>query len=254
MDNWRTRITSLTDDGIWYHGHDVIGLMRTESFSGTIFLLHQGRLPTDGERRLFDAILLGIADHGPASPSAMASRTVATGNRVAPEAAVAAGVLAIGDAHGGAGWACQRLLAQAIERMARDGVSEDVAADDAVRAEVAAGRRLPGFGHRTHSQDPRTTVLLSLAEEVGVAGAGVRMVRAFERAIARQVKPLPINVDAAMAAILHDLGFLPVMAKLLFIIGRVAGLSAEVMEEYTRERPMRVKVPVTYDGPAVRHS
>ena len=38
------------------------------------------------------------------------------------------------------------------------------------------------------------------------------------------------------------------IAALLFIIGRVAGLSAEVLEEYTREKPMRIKIPVTYDG------
>ena len=93
-----------------------------------------------------------------------------------------------------------------------------------------------------------------MAEELGVAGAGVRMVRAFERAVGRQVKPLPINVDAAMAAILCDMGFPPVVAKLMFIVGRAAGLSAEVLEEYTRERPMRVKVPVVYDGPAPRRS
>ena len=249
MDNWRTRITHSDDRGIWYCGHDVAGLMRTESFAGTAFLLHHGRLPSAGERRLFEAMLVGIADHGPGSPSAMSSRTVATGNRVAPEAAVAAGILAIGDAHGGAGWACMRLLAQAIDRVTRDGVSDDVAADDIVRAEIAAGRRLPGFGHRTHSQDPRTAVLFAMASEEGVGGAGVRMVRAFERAVGRQVKPLPINVDAAMAAVLLDLGFPPIMAKLLFIVGRAAGLSAQVLEEYTRERPMRVKVPVQYDGP-----
>ncbi|MBP6716841.1 MAG: citryl-CoA lyase [Acidobacteria bacterium] len=254
MDNWRTGITTHDDDGIWYCGHDVAGLMRTESFAGTTFLLHHGRLPNDGERRLFEAILVGIADHGPGSPSAMSARTVATGNRVAPEAAVAAGILAIGDAHGGAGWACQRLLMLAIDRAARDGVSDDIAAEDVVREECAAGRRLPGFGHRTHSQDPRTAVLLLMAEELGVAGAGVRMVRAFERAVARQVKPLPINVDAAMAAVLCDMGFPPVVAKLMFIVGRAAGLSAEVLEEYTRERPMRVKVPVVYDGPAPRRS
>lgn len=254
MDNWRTRITNHDDDGIWYCGHDVAGLMRTETFAGTTFLLHHGRLPSDGERRLFEAILVGIADHGPGSPSAMSARTVATGNRVAPEAAVAAGILAIGDAHGGAGWACQRLLSQAIDRVTREGVSDDMAADDIVRAEIAAGRRLPGFGHRTHSQDPRTAVLLSLAGELGVAGAGVRMVLAFERAVARQVKPLPINVDAAMAAILCDMGFPPIVAKLMFIVGRAAGLSAEVFEEYTRERPMRVKVPVVYDGPPARRT
>ena len=38
------------------------------------------------------------------------------------------------------------------------------------------------------------------------------------------------------------------VGKLIFIIGRVAGLSAEVLEEYTREKPMRIKIPVTYDG------
>lgn len=254
MDNWRTRITNHDDEGIWYCGYDVTGLMRTESFAGTTFLLHQGRLPNDGERRLFEAILVGIADHGPGSPSAMSARTAATGNRVAPEAAVAAGLLAIGDAHGGAGWACQRLLTEAIEQAARDGVSDDEAADAVVRREVAAGRRLPGFGHRTHSQDPRTVVLLSMAAEFGIAGAGVRMVRAFERAVARQVKPLPINVDAAMAALLCDMGFPPVVAKLMFLVGRAAGLSAEVLEEYTRERPMRVKVPVVYEGPAPRRT
>jgi citrate synthase len=36
----------------------------------------------------------------------------------------------------------------------------------------------------------------------------------------------------------------------LFIIGRTAGLAAHVMEEYTRERAMRIRIPVTYDGPA----
>jgi citrate synthase len=37
---------------------------------------------------------------------------------------------------------------------------------------------------------------------------------------------------------------------LIFIIGRTAGLAAHVIEEYTRERPMRIRIPVVYDGPA----
>jgi citrate synthase len=74
----------------------------------------------------------------------------------------------------------------------------------------------------------------------------------LERRVATAIKPLPINVDGAIAAVLYDLGFPPALGKLFFIIGRVAGLSAQVMEEFTRERPMRVKVPVTYDGPAPR--
>ena len=59
---------------------------------------------------------------------------------------------------------------------------------------------------------------------------------------------MPLNIDGALAAVLHDLGFPPKVGALLFVIGRVAGLSAEVLEEYTREKPMRITIPVAYDG------
>ena len=61
-------------------------------------------------------------------------------------------------------------------------------------------------------------------------------------------KVIPINIDGALAAILVDLGFPPAFGKLVFIIGRVAGISAEVAEEYEREKPMRIRIPVEYDG------
>jgi citrate synthase len=50
------------------------------------------------------------------------------------------------------------------------------------------------------------------------------------------------------AAVLFDLGFPPNFGMLVFIVGRVAGLSAEVAEEYAREKPMRIRIPLTYDG------
>ena len=73
--------------------------------------------------------------------------------------------------------------------------------------------------------------------------------RALEAAVAEAVKPLPVNVDGAIAAVLHDIGYPPITAKLIFIVGRTAGLAAHVMEEYARERPMRIRIPVVYDGP-----
>src|SRR5579862_7440445 len=106
VDSWKTAISDADATHIWFRGHDITTLMATASFSDVVFLLHEGRLPTPDERRLIDAILIAVADHGPGSPSAAAARVVASGNRVAPEAAVAAGVLAIGDKHAGAGEAC----------------------------------------------------------------------------------------------------------------------------------------------------
>jgi citrate synthase len=249
VDEWRTGITTSDDSNIWIYGHGVPTLMREATFTDTVFLLHRGRLPLAHERRLFDAMLVAVADHGPGSPSAAASRIVATGNRAAPEAAVAAGLLAVGDMHAGAGLACFTVIASAIDRADRESRSLlDMAR--VVAAETKAdGRRLPGLGHRTHSQDPRTVVLLQLARELGAAGRGVEFITALESAVRESIKPLPVNIDGAMAAVLYDLQFSAVMAKFMFMIGRVAGLTAQVNEEYTRERPMRIRIPVTYDGP-----
>jgi citrate synthase len=252
IEPWRSAITYCDEESVWYQGLDVTSLMQSATFAETVFLLHKGRMPIPGERRLIDAILIAIADHGPGAPSAVAMRTVATGNRVAPEAAIAAGILAIGDVHGGAGFACIHLISGALTR-ARD-LSESIAAA-AVRVAREAKQsktRLPGFGHRTHRVDPRTVTLLRLAQETGLAGDGVAFATALERAIGEHIKPLPMNVDGAIAAVLYDLGFPPLLGKLMFIIGRVAGLSAQLVEEYTRERPLRVKVPVAYDGPELQ--
>jgi citrate synthase len=237
---------------MWYHGHDVTTLMKDATFADVVFLLHRGRMPVEAERRVIDAILIASADHGPGSPSAAAMRTVATGNRAAPEAAIAAGVLAIGDAHGGAGLACLQLITRGVDLVKRQGQSMDAAAATIVEEETSAGRRLPGLGHRAHTTDPRTALLFGLMEDAKLAGAGVEFVRALEIVAARTIKPLPINVDGAIAAVLYDLGFPPAMAKLIFIIGRVSGLSAQLIEEYTRERPMRIKIPFVYDGPKPR--
>ena len=249
MDTWKTGITTSDESQIWFHGHDVAGLMRKATFTDTIFLLHLGRMPDAKEQRLFDAMLISIADHGPKAPSVAASRLVASANRASPEAAVAAGILAIGDAHAGAGLACFEILAASLQRAAREGLTPTQAASAIVAQSQAEGRRLPGFGHRYFQNDPRTAVLFQLVDELGMEGPAVVLVKELETAVRTQIKPLPLNVDGAMAAILLDLGFQPPMAKFIFMIARVAGLTAQVQEEYSRERPMRIRIPVSYDGP-----
>src|SRR2546430_2464404 len=128
MEPWRTAISHSDDAHGWIRGHDIGSLMTGATFADVVFLLHTGRLPGPAQRRVMDAILISIADHGPGAPSAMAARTVASGNRQAPEAAVAAGILAIGDAHAGAGFGCMTLIVDGLGRVQRDGISIDVAA------------------------------------------------------------------------------------------------------------------------------
>jgi citrate synthase len=251
MERWRTAITRSDETGLWIRGYDVTALMG-RSFTDTVFLLHRGRLPGTGERELLDAILVGVAAPGAGAPSCAAARLAASGNRQSLSAAIAAGILAIGDEHGGAGENCMVLIREGVSESERDGAGIDEAARRAVERAVEGRSRLPGLGHRVHTVDPRVRILFDLARRHGVAGDGVAFVTALERAASERIRPLPLNIDGALAAVLHDLGFDPAAGKLIFIIGRAAGITAEVAEEHLREKPMRIRIPVQYDGEAPR--
>jgi citrate synthase len=226
--------------------------MTQAGFTQTIFLLHRGRLPRPEEARLLDAILVGVADHGAGAPSCAAARLAASGNRQSLSAAVAAGILAIGDEHGGAGSACMEMIGAGIDLASKEQVSIEEAARRICAEARSRKARLPGLGHRVHTRDPRTAVLFAMARECGLAGQGIAFMEALEQRLREVVKPLPINIDGALAAVLYDLGFPAPFGKLVFLIGRVAGLTAEVAEEYAREKAMRIRIPVTYDGEAPR--
>jgi citrate synthase len=252
MEPWRSALVTHNQENIWIRGYEIAALMERASFPAVVFLLHRGRMPTEGEQRLLNAILIASADHNSGAPSIAAARIIASGNRQSLSAAVAGGMLAIGDEHGGAGANCMVMIGRVAADAKARGVTIDQAAMDAVTAARADGKRLPGFGHRKHTTDPRVSVMFRMAREVGVAGDGVAVITAIETALAAAVKPLPTNVDGALAALLYDMGFPPDAGKLIFMVGRVAGLTAEVAEEHAREKPMRVKIPVTYDGPEPR--
>ena len=253
MEPWRSAIANSDQTNLWIRGYDITALMQRTTFADVVFLLHQSKLPSPEERRLVDAILIAVADHGAGAPSCAAARLVASGNRESLSAAVAAGVLAIGDEHGGAGADCMEMIAAGMN-LAR---SEDLSIEDSAARTFddfrAAQKRLPGLGHRVHRErDPRTNILFGMARQSGLAGDGVAFMEALEKSAGNRGKVLPINIDGALAAILYDLGFSSALGKLLFIIGRVAGLTAEVAEEHSREKAMRIKIPIIYDGPPPR--
>jgi citrate synthase len=248
MEPWRTAIAKSDEKHIWVRGYDVTALMTQKTFTDTIFLLHQARLPNTEERRLLDAILVAVADHGAGAPSCATARLAASGNRQSPSAAIAAGILAIGDEHGGAGSACMEVIAAGLDWAAKESLSVAEAARKTVQDAIGRRKRLPGLGHRVHSTDPRTAVLFGMARECGVAGNGIVFMEALGQAACELIRPLPVNIDGALAAVLFDLGFPPVFGKLVFIVGRVAGITAEVAEEYSREKAMRIRIPVNYDG------
>ena len=248
MHPWRTAIVNKDETHIWVRGYDIKDLLRQAGFVDMVFLLHRGRLPSEAERRLLDALMVASADHGAGAPACATARLAASGNRASLSAAIAAGVLAIGDEHGGAGENVMKMIAEFGAAASREGRSMEDAAVRAIERTRESGERLAGMGHRVHTMDPRVPVLFQMATELGVAGDGVAFMAALEAQSARLIKPMPINIDGAVGAILYDLSFPPTAGKLIFIVARVAGIAAEVAEEHEREKAMRVRIPIEYDG------
>src|SRR5438477_6662842 len=93
------------------------------------------------------------------------------------------------------------------------------------------------------------------SREAGVDGPHMKAARAVEKSFADGKKALPINVDGAIGAILADLGMDPAAFNGIFMIARTPGLVAHVIEEQSREKPMRRIDPVNhgYDGPPSRN-
>jgi citrate synthase len=250
-ETWKTAITKIEPNKVAVRGYRIDELMGRISFGEMVYLVLKGELPTPEIGRLMDAMLVSSVDHGATPPSALAARTIASGG--APlTTAIAGGIMTINRHHGGAIEGCMNVLNELVAYKHEKGLDTQTAAREKM-AEFRANKiRVPGYGHRVHTDDPRTRRLFALADETGVAGEYIEMAHALRQAMKESLgRDLPMNVDGGIAAVLCELGFPPELGNGLFAISRTVGLTAQVYEEMTRERPMRKISPTAqeYDGP-----
>jgi citrate synthase len=248
-ERWQSALTEIAPNTIAIRGYAVDEMMGRLGFAEAVYLLLMGELPTPAIGRMLNAVLVSSVDHGVMPPSTLAARNVATTGAPLKDC-VAAGILAFGPHHGGDIESCMRFLDGGLTLM-RGGKTVQQAADAIVGACVAERTEPPGFGHRLHTRDPRATRLFQLAMELELEGEHVRLIRATERAIESHAshfgRPLPVNVDGAIAAISADLGFAYELGNAIFLISRLPGLIAHAHEERTRQSPMRQIDPKDHD-------
>ena len=198
-----TSIATATVDDVIIRGqslcHDLIGKV---GFTEMTYFLVLGRMPTPGQAKVLDACLVTLTEHG-LTPSALATRLVYSSAPEALQSAVAAGLLAVGSAFVGTVEGCAALLERILG--APDAATE---ARRVAEEHLASRRPVPGFGHPEHKpDDPRSIVLLALAETHGVAGVHVAALRALAGAVdGAYGKHITINATGAIAAILGDCG------------------------------------------------
>lgn len=247
-----TAISTSDAESITIRGKDLCSeLIGKIDFIDYFFLLLMGKAPNDNQRFFVNALLVSIAEHG-LVPSVQAARMTFAAAPEAIQGAVAAGLLGSGSVVLGSAEAAGYFLHDLVE--AAKATSPAQAAADGIRERRKTKAPIPGFGHPQHSGgDPRANVLLALAKERGLKGPYLDMLQTVKDVLPEALgRPLPININGVIPAILLEIGFPLTALKSISILARTAGLLAHLQEE--AQRPIGFIMSnaaadaITYDG------
>src|ERR1700716_2428730 len=178
--------------------------------------------------------LVLLADHE-LNASAFTVRCAASTGLNLYDAMIAGLVALKGPKHGGAGVLAAQLVRTLVEG--------DVA--PVIRERVALGERFAGFGHGVYKHgDPRAKALL---EALARAGADRKFTHEVPERIAEATGEF-VNIDYALAVLIHTLGLPPGHELVLFSMARTVGWIAHACEQLQHGKLIRPRA--RYIGPA----
>lgn len=225
---WSTE-SSITVQGLDL-SRDILGRLNLGDFA---FLEIKGRTPTPQESLVFNAVLGTLVEHG-MTPMVIAARLTYLGAPESLQGAVAAGILGMGTTFAGTAEGSARLLQEAIKP---DTMPSDLPAlaEEIVARHIASKTSIPGIGHNLHKPiDPRTPRLFQLAQENGLCGRYVELMKLVASAAERALnKPglLPVNATGAIGALSSELEIPWKLCRGLAVIGRTIGIVGHLAEE-----------------------
>ncbi|MCX7676096.1 MAG: citryl-CoA lyase [Alteraurantiacibacter sp.] len=230
---------------------DIIGKF---DFTSYFWFLVTGKEPDENQCFFLNAVLCALAEHG-LVPSVVAARMTLAAAPEAVQGAVAAGLLGCGSVVLGSAEVAGRFYARCVADQRASGDDRHTVAVRQIAELRKTTKAIPGFGHPQHSEgDPRANLLLKLADERGVSGEHVAMMRALQAALPETIgRSLPVNVNGPIPAIMLDLGWPVAALKGIGLLCRTAGLIGHLTEE--AERPIgfvmsgAAAAAISYDGP-----
>jgi citrate synthase len=207
-----------------------------------LHLLH-GEEPDEEDVRAFDVCLILHAEHGMNASTFAARVTAATLSDMHSAVVSAIGTLK-GPLHGGANERVMELLRE---------LPAVAATRDHVETMLAAKKRIMGFGHRVYrTEDPRATILRRYSKRLGERHGEPRwyeLTRAVEKAV-HETKGLYPNVDLYSGSVYTSLGIPQRLFTPIFALSRMAGWTANIMEQHQDNRLIRPDSE--YVGPSPR--
>jgi citrate synthase len=221
-----TRIgTPITDTtSLKMCGRDTLtAILGKMSFAEAFYLIVTDREAGETERKVMDAALIVLMDHG-ITPTAMVARLVADSVPDQPQMGIAAGLMMIGDKFAGTMSRAGEYLLEGIDKPDHRAWAQDL---------VARKRRLAGFGHPYYRPtDPRADRIFEIARAAGVKGRYIDLLHVVHEEIVKASgKPITLNVTGALGAVLCEIGFPVGAMRGVAVVGRAAGLVAHVEEE-----------------------
>jgi citrate synthase len=194
--------------------------------------------------RLLNGILVACSDHGTTPPTAQVARLVASTRSFS---GFDAALHAFGPEHSGAIQKAMEMLYSGVELERKKGWDLKRTVGFIWDEFNKNGKKIPGFGHRYHLEDPRPKRIRELAKRYGVASTYLGFAEEMEELLYRE-KGIRMNVDGGNAACLLDMGFPWTLGNVIFMIGRGPGLIAHIQEELTTDKPFSHKMRAIYTG------
>lgn len=230
---YQTKISKIGNNDVTIRDTKLSHLIKNESFSNSIFLLLSGRKPSKKESILFEKILISIIDHGMGTTSSMTSRFVASGGN-SLNVGVGAGLLSIGDYHGGAIENCMKQFYELKEM-------NNSKQQELINSKINDKQIIYGFGHKIYKNgDPRVKIISDIVKEIKFESKFITIIEMVETSFNKiKNKKVYCNIDGLIAALLCDFGFDSLLGKGIFLIGRTPGLVAQTYEELKFEKPVR---------------
>ena len=228
----RSGMSHSTPEKVVVRGFDLTSdLMGKINLGDMAYLELVGKLPTDGESVVFNAMLVSLVEHG-ITPNTIAARLTYLGAPEALQGAVAAGLLGLGSVFVGTIEGAARMLQEALPDGARL-TEPEVTAHWIVSDYRSRKQAIPGLGHPVHKPvDPRATRLFALAEEHGMHGPYVELMQLIALEAERQTgRRLPLNVTGAIGALAGELEIPWQVCRGLGLMARSIGLVAHLLEE-----------------------
>lgn len=254
QDRAHTAIATSDAESVTVRGLDLCDdLIGKIDFTDYFWLLVLGEKPSEAQRRMMDACLVAIAEHG-LVPSVQAARMTLAAGPDAWQGAMAAGLLGMGSVVAGSSEAAGQYLAELVATAEDDGADIEAVVIDSLKDHKVRKRKVAGLGHPQHSGgDPRADRLMAIADDLGVSGPHVAALRALGKHASDIIeRPLPINVSGAIPACILDAGWPLAAIKAVPLLARTAGLSAHLFEEAERSigfiMSHKADQAITYDG------